>query len=200
MKLRQALPLLGTDTLDVEAEMVYQRHHRRRPLVTNHHARFRFVAVYDHEQQRWHGYITNLPPSLMHAEHFSAVYAARWEVELLFRELKGTYRIESEHMPSANKHVTETLIHAALLSLAISRRIYRALAPTPLDRFRMPLDRFATLLAVVAHDLLDLLLCRRDRDHRQRRIERFLRAEATDPNRARIPLPWRAQAGLLRAR
>ena len=75
------------------------------------------------------------------------MYAARWEVELLFRELKGTYRIEQ--MPSANKHVSETLIYAALLSLATSRRIYRLLTPTPLDRFRMPLDRFATLLAVV---------------------------------------------------
>ena len=114
------------------------------------------------------------------------------------RKLKGTYRIE--HMPSANKHITETLIYAALLSLAMSRRIYRLLAPTPMDRFRMPLDRFAMLLAVVAHDLLDLLLCRRDRTHRQRRIARFLRADAKDPNRARIPLPWRAQAGVLRAR
>ena len=52
MKLRDALPLLGTDTLDVEVEMVYQRHHRRSPRVTSHHARFRFVAVYNHEHQR----------------------------------------------------------------------------------------------------------------------------------------------------
>ena len=195
LKLLDALPRLGTDNLDVEAEMGYQRHHRRGPRVTNHRARFRFVAIYNHEHRRWQGYVTNLPPSLMNAEHFAAVYAARWEVELLFRELKGTYRIE--HMPSANKHVTETLIYAALLSLALSRRIYRALAPRPIDRFRMPLDRFATLVAMVAHDLLDVLLCPH---HRARRIERFLRAEAQDPNRARIPLPWRAQAGVLRAR
>ena len=52
MKLRDALPLLGTDTLDVEVEMVYQRHHRRSPRVTSHHARFRFVAVYNHEHER----------------------------------------------------------------------------------------------------------------------------------------------------
>jgi IS4 transposase len=50
--------------------------------------------------------LTNLPASLMAAEHFAAVYAPRWEVELLFRELKGVYRIEQ--MPSENKHVTET--------------------------------------------------------------------------------------------
>jgi hypothetical protein len=61
----------------------------------------------------------------------------------------------------------------------------------------MPLDRWATLVATVAHDLLDLLLSRHDREHRLRRIQRFLRAEARDPNRARIPLPFRAQMGLL---
>jgi putative transposase len=199
MSLLDALPRLDTDVLDVEAEMGYQRHHRRGPPhVTNHRARFRFVAVYNHEHQRWQGYVTNLPPALMNAEHFPAVYAARWEVELLFRELKGTYRIE--RMPSANKHVTEPLIYAALLSLALSRRIYHVLAPRPIDRFRMTLDRFATLLTTVAHDQLDLLLSRHDRAHRERRIARFLRAEAQDPNRARIPLPFRAQAGVLRAR
>jgi hypothetical protein len=115
--------------------------------------------------------------------------------QLLFRELKGVYRIEQ--MPSENKHVTEALIYAALLTLAPSRRIYRTLAPRPLDRFRMPLDRWAILVAIVAHEIFDLMLSRRDRAYRLRRIERFLRAEATDPNRARIPLPFRAQMGLL---
>jgi putative transposase len=155
MKLQDALLRLDTDLLDVEAEMGYQQHHRKRPHVSKHHARFRFVALYNQERQRWHCYVTNLPASVMKAEHFSAVYAARWEVELLFRELKSVYRIE--HMPSANKHVTETLIYAALLTLAFSRRIYRALAPKSLDRLRMPLDRWAILIAAVADDLLDLM-------------------------------------------
>jgi putative transposase len=111
MKLADALPLLGTDTLDVEAEMGFQKHHRHVPRVTHHRATFRFVAVYNHAHKRWHSYVANLPTSMMKAEHFAAVYAARWEVELLFRELKGNYRIE--HMPSASKHLTETLIYAA---------------------------------------------------------------------------------------
>ena len=31
---------------------------------------------------------------MMKTRHFSGVYAARWEAELLFRELKSIYRIE----------------------------------------------------------------------------------------------------------
>ena len=80
----------------------------------------------------------------MKAQHFTAVYAARWEVELLFRELKRTYRIK--HMPSAN----------------------------------------------------NLMLNRHNRAFRQERIERFLTAEAPDPNWARGQLSYRAQQGIYR--
>jgi hypothetical protein len=133
-----------------------------------------------------------MPPAMMKAEHFTAVYAARWEVELLFRELKCTYRIEQ--MPSANQHVTEALIYAGLLTLVLSRRLYRMLVKRwRLPPRRLPFDRRALLLATVAHDLLDVVLSRRDRAYRQRRIERLLRAEALDPNRGRMQLAHRAQ-------
>lgn len=195
MKLQDALPLVEGHILDVEGEMGYMLRHRQRPLVTTHRASFRFVAVYNHELSRWHCYVTNLPASIMKAEHFSAVYAARWEVELLFRELKGSYRIEN--MPSANKHVTETLIYAALLTLAVSRKLHRTVTHRfALDPTRLPFDRWAVLVATLSHDLLDLALARRDRPYRERRIERVLRAEATDPNRARNHLPDKAQQGI----
>ena len=184
--------------LDVEGEMSYLLSHPERPFRTNHSVRWRCVALYNSELGQWHRYLTNMPPSMMKAEHFAAVYAARWEVELLFRELKCTYRIE--HMPSGNRHVTETLIYAALLTLLISRRLHRVLTRRwRLDRRRLTFDRWARLVAAVAHDLLDIVLSRHDREHRQRRVERLLRAEAIDPNKARVPLPYRAQRGLLQA-
>jgi putative transposase len=157
--------------------------------------RFRFVTLYNEELGQWHRYVTNLPTTMMKARHFSSVYAARWEVELLFRELKSVYRIDQ--MPSGNRHVTETLIYAALLTLTLNRRLYRELIRRhKLDPQRLPLDRWAILFAAVADELLVLSLHRRDRTWRARRIQSFFRAEATDPNRARIPLPYRAQQGL----
>lgn len=175
--------------------MTYPLRHKQRPLVTTHHVRWRCIAIYNHELDQWHRYVTNMPPSVMRPAHFTAVYAARWENELLFRELKCSYRIEQ--MPSRNKHVTGTLIYAALLTLVLSRRLYRTLTQRwKIDKRRLPFDRWAVLLTTVAHDLLDVALTRHDRQHRLRRIERFLRAEATDPHLARIPLPCRAQQGI----
>lgn len=194
-KLRDLQAKTSERVLDVDAEMTYQLRHERRPFVTTHMVRWRCVALYNAELGQWHRYLTNMPPSMMDAEHFAAVYAARWEVELLFRELKCTYRIE--HMPSANKQITESLIYAALLSLVLSRRLHKALAERwKLDPRRLPFDRWSRLVASVAHDLLDLALSRHDREHRQRRLERLLRAEATDPNRTRVPLFFRAQEGV----
>jgi hypothetical protein len=192
IELRDLQNATGDDILDVEAGMVYQVRRQQRPLVTDHSIRWRCVAVYNAESDQWHRHVTNMPPAMMKAEHFTAVYAARWEVELLFRELKCTYRIEQ--MPSANQHVTEALIYAGLLTLVLSRRLYRMLVKRwRLPPRRLPFDRRALLLATVAHDLLDVVLSRRDRAYRQRRIERLLRAEALDPNRGRMQLAHRAQ-------
>lgn len=195
LPLREAQDLVDDEVLDVEAEMTYLLRHSHRPFVTTHHVRFRCVALYNSELDQWHRYVTNVPPNMMKAEHFGAVYAARWEVELLFRELKSHNRLD--HMPSANKNVSEALIYAAILALLISRKLYDALRTRfRIDRRRLTMDRWAILLAAVAEPILQVALRRRDRQHSERRIESFLRAEADDPNRARIPLPERAQMGL----
>lgn len=195
LDLNDAQQVLGSGTLDVEAEMGFALHHDRRPYVTHHRARFRCVAIYNAELGQWHRYITNMPPEIMRAEHITAVYAARWEVELLFRELKKTYRIE--HTQSKSRHITEALIYAALLTLVVSRALQRALcARWRADPWRVPIDRWAVLVALVAQPLLDIVLSPRHRNARATRVETFLRAEARDPNRTRIPLPFRAQMGL----
>ena len=105
--------------------MVHQRTHGRRPSVTAHHSTFRCVAIYNSDLDRWHRYVTNMPVDIMRAAHLPAVYAARWEVELVFRELKTHYRLDQ--LPSANKHIVEVLIYAAILALLASRALYRAL-------------------------------------------------------------------------
>jgi hypothetical protein len=110
-KLRNALNVVDGDILDVDAEMVWQRKHRKRPHITTHYGIFRFVSIHNAERGQWHGYVTNLPPSTMHAQHFAAVYAARWEVELLFRELKTRYRLDN--MPSANRRAIASKSHGA---------------------------------------------------------------------------------------
>lgn len=106
------------------------------------------------------------------------VYAARWEAELLFRELKSVYRIDQ--MASGNRQVTETLIYAARLTLTISHRLHRELiGRDKLDPLRLPFDRRALLFATVADELLVLSLRHRDRTWRARRVQSFADPKAS---------------------
>ena len=194
-RLRDVQAAVTCGPIDVDGRVVYQHKQKQRPFVTTHEATFRCVAIHDPGTLVWHRYVTNIPVDMMRPEHMPAVYAARWEVELLFRELKSHYRLD--HAPSANRHVTETLIYAAVLALLASRALRRALLRRArLDPSRLPFDRWALLFATIADDLLAMLLSRHDRLHRIRRLERFLRAEACDPNRTRISLPHKAQVGI----
>lgn len=66
-------------------------------------------------------YLTNIPAEQLPAEDVQATYALRWQIELLFKGLKRHYRLED--MPSGNRHIVESLLYAAILSLAVSRRL-----------------------------------------------------------------------------
>ena len=84
-----------------------------------------------------------------------------------------------------------------MLALLASRALYRALFNRGrINKTRLPFDRWAALFASTADELLAILLNRHGRTQRTRLLVRFLRAEALDPNRARIPLPYKAQMGL----
>ncbi len=53
-------------------------------------------------------YITNVPRERLSPEDISRVYAASWEVELHFKELKSGYKLDQ--LPSSKQHVVEALI------------------------------------------------------------------------------------------
>lgn len=152
------------------------------------------VRLVGHWHPTEHGhrfYITNAPKEMMATEHVGPIYAARWEVELFFRELKLTHRLEQ--MPTRKRFVAEALIYAALLSLLLSRRLHALL------RRNQPLvpERWARIFATFALDILEIALSRRPLTL-ERRLIRVLRREAVDPNRNRPKLLERAQLGYLR--
>ena len=148
---------------------------------------------------RYHLYLINVPREWLGLEHIPAVYAVRWEIELLFRELKTQYRIDDQR--SRSRHVTKCLLYASLITLAVSRRLHRLLAPNP-ERLpqRHPLDRWAVLFTTISRDLLELVVGpTSQRSFIAVRLRRFLLHEAPDPNRRRLLLPVRAQLGQFEA-
>ncbi|KAF5414485.1 MAG: hypothetical protein C5S48_08805 [Candidatus Methanogaster sp.] len=92
-KLKDVLPHLKRDVLDVMVEVKFKRrkYRGRRTTVTK---LFRVVAVLNKETGDYHIYMTNIPGERLSAEDIASLYGARWEIEMMFKELKSYYRMD----------------------------------------------------------------------------------------------------------
>jgi IS4 transposase len=189
--LREIRSRLRRSVFDAEAEICFQRriYAGKRRTATQ---RVRIVGLWDQTREVYHWYITNLPVDQLKAEDVGKLYAARWTIELLFRELKSCYQLES--MPSRKRHVVEAFLYASLLTLLASRALLLALRRWgSLAHRRTPLERWARLLVSAAPDLLALVLDSAAMARtRERPLLRFFLAEAPDPNSKRKLLSERA--------
>lgn len=182
---------LRGEVLDAEAQV----HFRRRPylcLRSGASLRVRIVGLRDTERGTHHWYITNLPPEVVAAEAIGRLYAARWMVELLFREMKSCYHFES--MPSRKAHIVEGFLYLGVITVVTSRSLLAAVRRWGrLGDRRIPLERWARLFASAAQSVLATVLdpIRQGR-LRERRLLQFLVAEAPDPNVGRALLLYRA--------
>jgi len=188
--LREIRSRLQRAVLDAEAEICFQRRKyagRRKTAIM----RVRIVGLWDEVHRVYHWYITNLPVSKVQAEDIGKLYAARWTIELLFRELKSCYQMES--IPSSKSHMVEAFVYASLLALLASRALLLTLRrwANLADR-KTPIERWARLFVSAAPDLLALVLDSAAMAHtRDHRLWKFFLAEAPDPNVKRRLLPVR---------
>jgi len=74
------------------------------------------------EAEDHHFYLTNIAPDILNVSEIAAVYAARWEVELIFKELKSRY--ELDQITTKSPYAIEALIWISILTLLISRKVY----------------------------------------------------------------------------
>jgi IS4 transposase len=50
--------------------------------------KLRFIAVFNEETNQYHTYFTNIPEQELAGRDVGALYAARWDIENLFRKRK----------------------------------------------------------------------------------------------------------------
>lgn len=181
-RLRDVVHGLKRQVLDIEVSVRFPRRvyagrvHRATQTL-------RVVGIYDERSREHHLYITNIPVEKLAAEDIAATYALRWQVELLFKELKAHYRLED--MPSRKRVVVEALLFAAILTLLVSRRLLAA-ARARLAASHVPEHRWASIFCAYAHDLL--LIVRASvmvAAPLSTAVGRALLHEAADPNRKR---------------
>lgn len=109
---------LHRDVIDVRVEVTFRR--RVYNDSRSGAARtFRVVGVWNEEAEKYHLYVTNLPVADYSASDIVQLYRARWEVELLFKELKSAYNLDQ--VTTSNLVMVEALILVALISLVVSR-------------------------------------------------------------------------------
>lgn len=194
-RLRDVIERLQREVLDVEVEVAFRR---REYLGSRSGARraLRLVGVRNTDTGRYHLYVTNIPPDRLTAEEVARVYACRWQIELLFKEMKSSYRLED--IPSRKPHIVEALLYATLATLVVSRRLLRAVREGLRGRQRIiPEGRWAAIFATVAAAILDLLLAPAHLARASAKwIEGMLLHEAIDPNLSRQLLVARIENGV----
>ena len=125
----------------------------------NDEMKVRLVAVYNEEKEKYHIYITNIQKDVLNAKDIAKLYGARWDIELLFKELKSKYALDV--LETKNVQAIEALIWTAILTLIVSRRIYnlvRNSSSNPGKMVRYTQLRWSTIFAENASVLLTVIL------------------------------------------
>jgi len=144
---------------------------------------FRLVGVMNEETGKHHLYITNVPPEKLIAEDVARTYAARWGVELLFKQLKSHFRIHD--IPSRKRQVVEALVYAAILTLVISRALLFAMRRRlKIPTKRTPEQRWAAVFQSAATTIMRILIAKPARGLAVmwEKLEKFIAHETLDPN------------------
>lgn len=186
-RLREVVDRLDREVLDVEVEVEFSRRVYA-GRVRRARQRLRIVGLRNPDTGEHHLYVTNLPADRIPAEDIGIIYSLRWQIELLFKELKTYFRLED--MPSSKAAIVEALLYAALITLVASRRILdvvRKHLRQTVDR--VPAMRWAAIFTSIAHELL-LAATRRSATTRRALLDvtRLILHEALDPNRKRHAL------------
>jgi len=116
------------------------------------------IAILNEETEKYHVYLTSISSDVLVAEDIAKLYGARWDIELIFKELKSRYALDVVN--TTNPDIVEAYIWIAILTLLVSRRIYnimRSLNPEKL-RVRYTQLRWSTIFSENASDQLKLIL------------------------------------------
>lgn len=83
---------------------------------------FLVIAEYNPDSGQWHTYLTNLPFEEFTAQEICALYAFRWTIELLFKEMKGDNELGA--VKSVNVPLNEAFVYISILRTVVSRAIF----------------------------------------------------------------------------
>ena len=184
---------LKREYINVEVEVSFQRREYEGTQSWDT-KRFRVVGVRNEDADDYHLYMTNLARSDFLPADIAKIYRCRWEIELLFRELKTRYDLDE--FDTSKEHVVRILLYAALLSLLVSRSLLDLVTEQADEEIVFPPERWAATFRshaqLILHELgeylgyappplLERLIEDAQKIHKQRPILQEKLATATQP-------------------
>ena len=112
----------------------------------------RVVGLWNPETQRYHRYVTNLPPEMFDVEELATLYRQRWTIELLMKLLKSSCHLD--HLDTAKPDALRTLIYSSLLAALILQCLIVAAAKAG----GIPVEQISYLTVGIAAPILATLL------------------------------------------
>jgi len=191
--LSEILPKLKRQVLDVEVEISFKRpNYNGKSKTRMDTERFRMVAVYNEDEEKYHVYLTNISKDDLSPEDVAKLYGARWDIELIFKELKSRYDLDVVN--TRNPQIVEAYIWIAILTLFISRRIYNIVRKyNPKEKMvRYTQLRWSTIFTENASDQLTLILRYYGVERTFETVMNVYQSQALDPhvNRERFRDEW----------
>ncbi|EHQ35204.1 IS4 family transposase [Methanoplanus limicola] len=116
----EAMEILKGRDIDANVTLNYpvQNSNGKRDLIP---FELRFIAIYNEEKEDYHTYLTNLSREYK-AKTVSDLYSLRWDIELLFKEMKSEYGLGK--IKTKNEYLMEIAIKIPILTLIISRKLF----------------------------------------------------------------------------
>jgi len=191
--LSEILPKLKRQVLDVEVEISFKRpNYNGKSKTRMDTERFRLVAVYNKDEENYHVYLTNISKDDLSHEDVAKLYGARWDIELVFKELKSRYDLDVVN--TRIHRLWKLIIWIAILTLFISRRIYNIVRKhNPKEKMvRYTQLRWSTIFTENASDQLTLILRYYGVERTFETVMNVYQSQALDPhvNRERFRDEW----------
>lgn len=146
----------------------------------------RAVGLRNEEEGTWHWYLTNLPVETYPAEYIGEIYRLRWQVELVFKQLKSQESLDVQ--TSTKKHRVELKMWVSLLGYVLAGRLCEKMRASHEGEF--PVWRALEALKILGAELAREVC--RDYIKPARSLGSRLVAMSRDPNVSRR----RAYSGL----
>jgi len=135
--IQKAIEIVRINKLDIDAKVTVRyfssgKKKVKKPLD------LRFIAVYNERTDEYHTYFTNIPEEELAGRDVASLYAARWDIENLFREIKSENLLG--RLKSKNDVITEIFIRIPIIRLIIARELFavarRILEPSVVIRLK----------------------------------------------------------------